>query len=146
MAMTILDHVAAGSVAIGLKAYGTSEGASKGWDVRGRSRNEHAEVMKKHGFAYRGKVPNSFVPIHRYASVTPNPKHEGGFGKNLDHNIFVDQNTGKWAHEAGFNRTNMAYTRGHGNDHKSLDDYLSSNKHTERGRLGRVGQVWKSIQ
>lgn len=126
-----------------ISAYGTGEGATKGWDTRGRGRNEHADVMKKHGFAYRGKSGG----LHRYASVTPNPKHEGsGFGKNLDHNVWVDQQTGRWAHEAGFNRTNMAYTRGRGNDAQDLDKYFSSGRHTEPGRMARSGSVWDKLR
>jgi hypothetical protein len=89
MPMTIIDMMAGAPESI--RAYGTSEGSSKGWDTRGRGKkNDHAEVMQKHGFAYRGKVPGS-PNIHRYAATTPNPKYDGdGFGKNLDHNIFVD--------------------------------------------------------
>jgi hypothetical protein len=124
-----------------VEAYGTSDGAVAGWDTRGRNPNAHAQALKKAGFGYRGKDNG----MHKYTAVTPNPRHEGGFGKNLSHSVWVDPGSGKWAHEAGFNRSNMAQGRGRGGDASSLNSYLSSGKYQKSGSLARTGQVWNKL-
>lgn len=93
MAMTVLDYVAASSVAIGLKAYGTSEGSSKGWDTRGRSQGsklrDHVKQGKfkggwKHGGrnegeGYRGHF-TTFFDHPKYGLLEI--KHGGPFREN----------------------------------------------------------------
>jgi hypothetical protein len=83
--------------------------------------------------------------VHRYKAVTPNPNSDGRFGKNLDHNIWVDEHSGKWAHEAGYARTNMATGRGHGNDFGSLKKYIGSGKYKDPKSMARAGEVWKYL-
>lgn len=132
-----------------LEAYGTSEGASKGWDTRGRNPNAHASVLKKAGFQYRGKQGSGRFALHRYSAVTENPRHDkddGGFGKNLFHNVWVDEHSGSWGHEASLNRSNMAQGRSHGGGSDSLDKYLSSGRFKNSPSMERTGRVWEKLR
>ena len=122
-----------------VEAVGTSEGASKGWDTRGRGQNKHASALRQAGFKYRGKIRG----LHTYSKIERNPRYPGaGFGKNMRHDVLVHPGTGKWIHESSYNRTNMAKGRENGTGAGSLRDYLKSGKYETTRNTARKGSLW----
>lgn len=118
MALTIRDMMAGPSFGCGttpyrknvseMEATGTSKGATKGWDVRGRGRKEF-ESMKylannAKGYSLARVIPGGFVY-----------KHPEG------HSLTIQQvgDTAQWRHRAaGSGKYEM------GNDAGSLEDHL----------------------
>jgi hypothetical protein len=122
-----------------LESAGTSEGAMKGWDVRGRKTHE---ILISSGFNHRG-TDNG---MHRYTGKTDEEDKEGAKGRVINHTMWVDKKTGAWAHESGAHGLGMARGRGNGPDYKSLDKYIGSNKFHDTHALSRNGPVWNRIQ
>ena len=133
--LTVRDMMAGSAETI--RAAGTSEGAMKGWDVRGRRSHD---VLVSSGFNHRG-TDNG---LHKYTGKTREKDTEDEKGRVINHTVWIDKKTGAWAHESGAHGLGMARGRGHGPDAKSLDKYIGSGKFHDTHALSRTGPLWNN--
>ncbi len=122
-----------------IAAVGTSEGASKGWDARGRRTHD---VLVSSGFKHRG-TDNG---LHKYTGKTREKDTEEERGRVINHSVWVDKQTGAWAHESGPHGLGMARGRGDGPGSKSLDSYIGSGRFHGTHALSRNGPVWDRLR
>lgn len=117
MAMTIRDMMAGPSFGCGTTPYrknvsemdsaGTSEGATKGWDTRGRGKAMH-DVLLNRGFKLRNRG-----------------KQENSYRRSSGSSLHVVTTTPSgWQHDYGSLRTGNVVTNAEGTDEKDLDAYL----------------------
>lgn len=90
-----------------VKAAGTSEGATKGWDTRGRGKAMH-DVLLNRGFKLRNRG-----------------KQENSYRRSSGSSLHVITTTPSgWQHDYGSLRTGNVVTNAEGTDEKDLDAYL----------------------
>ena len=109
-----------------LFGYGTSEGATKGWDTRGRGRNANTHsVAVQHGFSPVAGTP------HLYSKTAAHPDRS----EDVQHFLFLGPGS-QWQHTYRENDTQEyeehspfvrapSYVIGQGEGGASLRDHLS---------------------